>query len=457
MNLPSFSDLVELVSATDEDADHRLPLLHRAQPILYRGADCAETEREFLIEKVERWRYQRLNKFGSNPSENERRMVTLLDVVVSKLLMSPRSPKGTRAAINSPLAGGAEFEAALDSQSPLDAIAQRAAVITKKNFRASQSRIPTSLEPDNSSFPGAAQRWRMRLYAPLYLSNHCVNHCLYCGFRFPNQIERVHLRSAQAIADAEVLQAEGHRHLLVVAGDFPKLTSIEYLADIVSKLAARGFDVSVEIAPQSTIAYRTLARAGATAVTLYQETYQEELYQRLHPRGTKVWFDWRLEALERAAEAGIKRLGLGILLGLADPLFDLRCLIRHGRYLRARFPEVKLAFSLPRIHEAPDDFKSDYSIDDEMFIRLYCALRFSFPDAELVLSTRESPSLRDQLARICITQMSAGSCTAPGGYSETALASPAGEQFPVFDQRSTAAVAGSLIQSGFQVKWDVRE
>ena len=203
----------------------------------------------------------------------------------------------------------------------------------------------------------------------------------------------------EAIAEAELLRSRGHQHLLVVAGDFPKLTSTDYLSTIVRELVRRGFSVAVEVAAQSTVSYSKLVRAGAYGVTLYQETYQEELYARFHPRGPKIWFDWRLEAPERAAEAGMKRLGLGILLGLADPSHDVRCLIRHGQYLLQRFPAVKLAFSLPRIHEAPDGFKSGIVVDDETFIRLYCALRFSFPTAELLLSTREPPSLRNQLAK----------------------------------------------------------
>lgn len=297
----------------------------------------------------------------------------------------------------------------------------------------------------------------MRLYAPLYLSNYCVNHCLYCAFRFPNELDRVHLSVDEVIAEAELLRTQGHEHLLVVAGDFPKLTSTDYLVTNIRELAAREFSVAVEVAPQSTVSYAKMVRAGACGVTLYQETYQEELYRRLHPRGPKLWFDWRLEALERAAEAGMKRLGLGILLGLADPALDIRCLIRHGQYLLDRFPEVKLAFSLPRIHEAPDSFQSGVAVDNETFVRLYCALRFSFPTADLVLSTREPASLRDQLAGICITQMSAGSCTAPGGYTGIENGSHTREQFPVFDHRTTSQVADALERSGFELSWNVHD
>jgi 2-iminoacetate synthase len=241
---------------------------------------------------------------------------------------------------------------------------------------------------------------------------------------------------------------------LLVAGDFPRLTSPGYLTDIVGALAGQGFSVAVEIAAQTTASYTNLARAGACGVTLYQETYQEPLYRRYHPLGTKVWYDWRLEAPERAAEAGMKRLGLGILLGLADPRLDVQALVGHGRYLQERFPKIQLAFSLPRIHEAPQEFEIPYPVDDETFIRLYCALRLAFPSAGLGLSSREPPALRDRLAGICITQMSAGSCTSPGGYGDQEHDPRHRQQFPVCDSRSPAEVADCLLRAGFEVCWD---
>ena len=453
MNLPPISDFIELVKATDEDAAHRLPLLYQAAPILYDGAHASDSERDLLAEKFERWRYQRLNRFGSRLSLNERRLVTALDLAAITVLKSRSGPKAARTGIRAPLVAESDFEAAFDPENLLRQITERAAAITAEHFSSFKfDEATTPAERDGSSATESSRR--MRLYAPLYLSNYCVNHCVYCGFRFPHQIDRVHLTAEQAMAEAEVLHAQGHRHLLIVAGDFPKLTSIEYLTTIVSELSVKGFDLSIEVAPQTTVAYKKLVRAGATGVTLYQETYQEQLYYRLHPRGPKVWFDWRLEALERAAEAGMKRLGLGILLGLADPRLDLRALIRHGQYLRERYPEIRLAFSLPRIHEAPEGFTPDYPIDDEKFIRMYCALRFAFPDAELVLSTREQSQLRDRLARICVTRMSAGSCTAPGGYSGFGDAPHLRQQFPIYDQRTTPEVAVALRHAGFELLWN---
>ncbi|HSP62661.1 MAG TPA: radical SAM protein [Pyrinomonadaceae bacterium] len=469
-DFPPIAEFVELVRATDADAEHRLLLVEQAAPVLYAAATISVDKRESLAEKFERWRYQRLNRYAPRLSENERRLSAVLDFAAGKILQShPRPPKAPRLAIHSDAYSESEdqaarsadfagFEAAFDPHVPLEEIARKAAALTARHFRSPLSvATPLTARANELAAHDLPMRWRMRLYAPLYLSNYCVNHCLYCAFRFPNELDRVHLSVDEAMAEAEVLRTHGHRHLLVVAGDFPKLTSIDYLSTIIRELAAREFSVAVEVAPQGTVSYAKMVRAGASGVTLYQETYQEELYSRLHPRGPKVWFDWRLEAPERAAEAGMKRIGLGILLGLADPALDIRCLIRHGQYLLDRFPEVKLAFSLPRIHEAPDSFKSAVATDDETFIRLYCALRFSFPTADLVLSTREPPSLRDQLARVCITQMSAGSCTAPGGYAGIENGSQSREQFPVFDHRTASQVAVALERSGFDLSWDIRD
>jgi 2-iminoacetate synthase len=336
---------------------------------------------------------------------------------------------------------GDQAAACLDRGVPLEELARRAAKLTLEHFAGPSS-------------PECARR-RMLLYAPLYLSSHCVNHCVYCGFRAPHHIQRRHLAREEALRQAEILRGRGFRHILLVAGDFPDLTTTAYYAGVIRGLAERGISPAVEIAPQTTSAYAELVAAGARGITLYQETYNPELYALYHPRGSKASFAWRLEGLERAAEAGMGRLGLGILLGLAEPREDLLAMIGHAECLQARFPDRTLAFSLPRIHQAPDDFRPPYPVDDETFIRLYCALRVAFPRAELVLSTREAAPLRNHLATICITQLSAGSSTVPGGYEDGAAAAPYGEQFPVSDHRTPAEIAQWLETAGFDVAWSL--
>ncbi len=439
----SLSAFADWIRATDDHAEEMLRLVEQVESALAAPASVAVSDRTRLADRVERWRYRRLAQAAGNLAPRDQLLIDALDLAANALAGRPdRRPRAAQKAIADPSFFShltSEAAACLDPRNDLAAIAERAAALTRERFGGANGT--------------ACPWWRMLLYAPLYVSNYCINHCLYCGFRHPNPIPRKHLTVAQAMREAEVLLDRGFRHILVVAGDFPRWTTPEYLAEIVRELRARGATPSIEVAPQSTSAYAVLVEAGACGLTLYQETYDPGLYARYHPRGSKASFDWRVEGPERAAEAGMPRLGLGILLGLADPREDLLAMIRHAGYLRSRFPDRTLAFSLPRIHDAPPGFSVPFPVDDETFMRMYCALRIAFPDAHLVLSTREPAALRNRLAKICITQMSAGSCTAPGGYESSAGEDPAGEQFPVCDHRSPAEVASWLAAAGFVPVW----
>ena len=447
----SLGEFAGWIRETDPHAEYHIELAAEAERVLRGEGEASREYREELADKLERWRYQLLNHFSGQLAPTDWDLADALDLASNALAGRPtRPPRLTRVAVG---AGGArvvpeldsvtdgleELEAYLQSDADEEELIGRARGLTIENF----SRLGEK---------GTRTRV-MKLYAPLYLSNYCINYCLYCGFRYPHTLERMHLDEAEALEQAEILWDRGFRHVLLVAGDFPQLTSVEYFEGIVCKLRQRGFRVAIEIAPQSTRGYARLVRAGVTGLTLYQETYDEECYRHHHPRGSKASYDWRLEGPERAAEAGVGRLGLGILLGLNDPVCDLMAMIRHGRYLRARFPNARLAFSLPRIREAPDDFETPCPVDDELFVRLYCVLRLAFPDADLVLSTREPVPLRNRLAKICITQMSAGSRTAPGGYEDAGADCPNRQQFPVADQRSPAEVAQWLREHGFALQW----
>jgi 2-iminoacetate synthase len=441
--VPALHSFADWIMATDDHAPRRLELLEQAERILAGKETGDDRGRLALAVRLERWRYQLLQERGPVFTPRDRGLADALDLAANRLVgRNPRPPRSPRSAIfdSSRDADLDEALAGLDPRTPPDRLAARARELTQEHFGAGPARSGTATRP-------------VLLYAPLYLSNHCANYCLYCGFRYPNDVARRHLSSDEALREAEILTSRGFRHILLVTGDFPRLTTTAYIAGILSALRARGIAPAVEIAPQSTDSYEALLRAGACGVTLYQETYAEELYARYHPRGTKIAFDWRLEGLERAAEAGMKRLGLGVLLGLADPREDLLALIRHGRYLQARFPDRRLAFSLPRIHDAPRGFRTPFPVDDTTFVRLYCALRIAFPQADLVLSTREPANLRGRLARICITQMSAGSCTSPGGYAPSD-GTAAGQQFPVCDHRSPAEVAAWLESEGLRPVWE---
>jgi len=439
-----YCELEELVLRVNDHPEVRLKLLTEVSRALEDCSRLMAAERGTLAEKVERWRYQLLNHNAGHLSDDQSELTQRLDLLMNQLSGSePRPPRSLRSILTTtrsrPLS--AEIEACLDPGRPLQAVEAAARAVTDRHFAAGDV---------------AASR-PMLLYAPLYVSNHCINYCLYCGFRYPNPMDREQLDVAQASAEADVLGRRGFRHVLVVAGEYPRLITVDYLARVVSALAGRGFAVAIEVAPQSTLGYSQLRAAGTLGVTLYQETYDPERYSIYHPKGTKAWYDWRLEGPERAAEAGIRRIGLGILLGLGDPREELGALIAHGRYLLERSPDLRLSLSLPRIHDAPAGFSAPHRVDDDTFIRLYCALRLAIPCANLVLSTREPAHLRNRLARTCITQMSAGSSTSPGGYQEHDRDGASREQFPVVDQRSPEEVVRHLTEDGFRVVWNLTE
>jgi 2-iminoacetate synthase len=446
--LPSLSSFADWIRNTDDHAVHHLALLERADHALRTPDKIAPNERRSLTQKLERWRYQHLNEHAGQLSARDESFVDALDLVANDLAGRPdRAPRWTRRAIND-----ASFDTdaiqqaanAIDSRYPLDQVVARATELTWERFR-----------PPNKSGFVDHERQRVLLYAPLYVSSECINHCRYCGFRYPQDIARKHLSVEEAAAQMRILRDRGFRHLLIVGGDFPSRTTTEFYAEILRALAQEGIEPAIEIAPRSTQSYAELVDSGARGLTLYQETYNQELYARYHVGGPKSSYHWRLESHDRAAEAGMPRLGLGILLGLADARDDLMAMMRHAAYLKDRFPDRTLAFSLPRIHEAPGEFEIPYPVSDDQLIRLYSVLRLAFPEAELVLSTREPVELRNRLAKICITQLSAGSSTAPGGYQASGEA--VGEQFPVIDNRSSSDVANWLEAEGFRICWSIEQ
>ncbi|MFH1681926.1 MAG: 2-iminoacetate synthase ThiH [Candidatus Eisenbacteria bacterium] len=288
------------------------------------------------------------------------------------------------------------------------------------------------------------------LYAPLYLSNECVNVCAYCGFRRDIEVRRVTLASPEIEAELRHLAGEGFRHLLLVTGEHPKRVDIAYLEAAVRLARSLVPSVAIEVEPLDTEGYRRLIDAGIDGVTLYQETYDRKLYAGYHTHGPKRRYDRRLEAPSRAAEAGIRRLGIGALLGLADWRAETICLAAHALWLQRRFWKTHVSISFPRIREAASHFAPPYPVSDRELARMVSALRLILPDAGLVLSTREGPALRDGLARIGITQMSAGSRTEPGGYGRPEHAE---KQFMVEDTRSPAEVASRLAELGLDPVW----
>jgi 2-iminoacetate synthase len=292
----------------------------------------------------------------------------------------------------------------------------------------------------------------MRLFAPLYLSNECVNICKYCGFSRDNPILRVTLSVDQVETEARHLWAQGFRNVLLVAGEHPKFVSTDYLAQCVSRLRKFIPALSLEVGPMETIDYEPSVRAGAEGLVVYQETYNRTAYAELHTAGPKKNFDWRLDCPERAYAAGFRRLGLGALFGLAPWPEEALHLAAHVDHLLRHCWKSSVTVSLPRLRPAAGQFEPRHEFDDRALVQVILALRLCFPQIGIVLSTRETPALRNRLARLGVTMMSAGSHTEPGGYTGAGEESIHQTQRGK-DERSPAEVSACLRELGLEPVW----
>ncbi|PLX72533.1 MAG: 2-iminoacetate synthase ThiH [Desulfuromonas sp.] len=288
------------------------------------------------------------------------------------------------------------------------------------------------------------------LYAPLYLSNECHNGCLYCGFSAENKVARRTLDLAEIERDAQVLAEQGFRHILLLTGEAPKVASVDYLAAAVERVQSQFSSIGIEVFPMDQADYHRLVTAGVDALTIYQETYDPELYAEMHPYGKKRDYAWRLATPERAGAAGLRKIGIGALLGLGRFRSEAFFTGLHGRYLARHFWRSQLTVSFPRMRPSEVGFQPRQPVSDREFVQLICAIRLLLHDAGLVLSTRESSTLRDHLLPLGITQMSAGSCTAPGGYASGERHT---EQFAIDDSRTPAEFAAMLRAKGYDPVW----
>ncbi len=291
------------------------------------------------------------------------------------------------------------------------------------------------------------------LFAPLYVSNVCTNSCAYCGFNVHNPVSRLTLTPEQAVVEGEFIRNMGFRHLLLVSGEAPKVSSLQYFSEIADRLRPLFSSLSVEVYPMSTEDYRCLIAHGVDGLTVFQETYNEEFYPTVHLGGRKRNFRWRLETPDRGGEAGFRRLGLGALLGLANWRVEAFCMALHSRYLMRKYWQSQVSISFPRLRPAAGGFQPQHPVSDLEFVQLLTALRLFLPDVGFTLSTREPAALRDNLIPLGITSISAGSRTDPGGYTMGNQGSVAEAQFEIADHRSPEAVAEVIRQKGYDPVW----
>ena len=294
---------------------------------------------------------------------------------------------------------------------------------------------------------------RIVLFAPLYLSNYCVNSCLYCPYHAKNrEIPRRKLTQDEIRAEAIALQDMGHKRLAIEAGEDPKHNPIEYILESMDTIYSIKHKngairrVNVNIAATTVEEYRMLKKAEIGTYILFQETYNKEGYKRLHPTGPKSDYNWHTEAMDRAMEGGIDDVGLGVLFGLESYRYEFAGLIMHAEHLEAVHGVGPHTISVPRVKPAmdidPDVF--DNGIPDEMFEKIIALIRITVPYTGMIISTRESQAVRERALRYGISQISGGSRTSVGGYTEQARPHDT-EQFDVSDQRTLDDVVSWLI------------
>ncbi len=287
------------------------------------------------------------------------------------------------------------------------------------------------------------------LYTPLYLSNFCSSHCTYCGFHSHNKIERMKLSPEQYTQEMRHIHAQGIRNILLLTGESYKHTPVDYLCEAARHAGNFFQGIAMEIQPMQTDEYRALFAAGVDGITVYQETYDRARYAQVHLSGYKKDYDFRFATPERAAQGGMRQIAMGILLGLTENLSeDLLALFSHLRDMEKNYPGVEYSLSFPRLRTIKSKEFARCDIDDITFTKILCLTRVLFPRVGINLSTRETPALRDQLLKLVVTRMSAGSNTAVGGYSlfEEEKQDP---QFDIKDDRSVADVVALLKSKNF--------
>ncbi|KPU26497.1 thiamine biosynthesis protein ThiH [Caloranaerobacter sp. TR13] len=285
------------------------------------------------------------------------------------------------------------------------------------------------------------------LYTPLYLSNFCINRCSYCGFNIENKIKRKKLTFEEIEEEAKVISSTGLRHILILTGESRKETPVSYIIDAV-KILKKYFDsISIEIYPLKEDEYREVIEAGVDGLTIYQEVYDEDIYDKVHIAGLKKNYRFRLNAPERACKARMRNVNIGALLGLNDWRKETFMTGLHAKYLQDKYSDVEVSVSLPRIRPHIGVYEDIYPVSDKNLVQIILALRLFLPRVGITISTRENQKLRDNLIPLGITKMSAGVSTEVGGHSSKTKSD---SQFEISDKRSVIEMKEAISARGYQ-------
>jgi len=296
---------------------------------------------------------------------------------------------------------------------------------------------------------------RIVLFSPLYLSNYCTNNCLYCGFRYDNkEIIRRKLTVDEALNELRAIVNQGHKRVLLVAGEDKNAINLDYIEEIIRKMYEYKImngevrRININIAPLDIDEFKRLKSFNIGTFQSFQETYHEETYKKMHPTGLKANYDYRVETMDRALQAGLQDVGAGVLFGLTDYRFEVLALLSHAQHLDKKYGTGPHTISVPRIEPASGSALSEkppHNIDDKTFKKIISILRLAVPYTGIILTTRETAEFRREGLELGVSQISAGSKTNPGGYSNDNST----EQFSVGDHRSLDEVIKELSESGF--------
>lgn len=284
------------------------------------------------------------------------------------------------------------------------------------------------------------------LYTPIYIANFCVNGCAYCGYNVKNKIKRKQLTMEEIEKEAKAIYETGMRNIIVLTGESKVQTPVSYIRDAIKLLKKYFSSICIEIYPLEVEEYRELVDAGADSLTIYQETYNEEKYSKVHLSGPKKNFKFRLDAPERVCKAGIHSIGAGALLGLYKWRQEAFFTGLHAMYIQEKFPSVEISMSAPRIRPHAGSFNDVYDVNDKNIVQVILAYKMFLPRAGTNITTREPASFRDSLIPMGVTKMSAGVSTEVGGHS---IEDKGEGQFDTNDKRSVAEVYNKIKELGY--------
>lgn len=297
---------------------------------------------------------------------------------------------------------------------------------------------------------------RVVVFAPLYVSDYCVNNCVYCGYKRDNKFNRRRLTMDEVAQEVKILEQMGHKRLALELGEDPVNAPIDYVLeclDTIYKIQNNNGEirrVNVNIAATTVENYKLLKEKGIGTYILFQETYHKPTYDKMHPKSLKGDYNYHLTAFDRAMEAGIDDVGAGVLFGLADPRFEVLGLMMHNAHLEEKFGVGFHTISVPRLQPANGVSLENYPhlLDDKMFKKIVAILRIAVPFTGLILSTRETPEMRKELLKYGVSQISAGSSTGVGGYKEREEGKEV-KQFKTNDERSPIEILKELLSDGY--------